>query len=315
MLVSSARLAAKPTAAPDIVHAAGRDANWLVRHPRPFDARARSCYHPLMSMSPDPGDSLPKTVAIAARRLTIINVLVALIILGGFAGGAVFLMRPGALATAQLVTPQTPAATEKAVLTSIPVATMMPTRTPATPTATQTASPTPTLSPTPSVTPSLTRTPVPRANEVTRIIAPAIGLDSKVVSVGIKERYTKGVVEKVWEVADYAAGHHRGSALPGHVGNIVIAAHNNVRGAVFANLYKLVEGDDVYVYLDDVAYRYQVSEIIKVLIKGASAEEIEENLHYIMPADDERLTLVTCWPPWTSTYRLIVICFPAPADL
>jgi len=88
-----------------------------------------------------------------------------------------------------------------------------------------------------------------------------------------------------------------------------------VRGAVFANLYKLVPGDDVYVYLDDVAYRYQVSEIAKVLIKGASAEEVEENLHYIMPTDDERLTLVTCWPPWTSTYRLIVICRPVPFDL
>ncbi len=268
-----------------------------------------------MGTPTEPGDRLSKAVAAAARRLTTINVLVALLVIGSFAGSTYALLRSGASPTPEVLTPQVSVvATETVVFQSIVVATPMPTRTPRTPTVTPTSSPAPTRTLTPSVTPSPTRTPIPLKNEVTRIVAPSIGLDSKVVAVGITERYKKGVVERVWEVANFAAGYHRGTALPGQIGNTVIAGHNNVRGGVFANLYKLVEGDDVYVYLNDFAYRYRVSEIVKVLIKGASAEEVEENLRYIMPTDDERLTLVTCWPPWTSTYRLIIICRPVPFD-
>ncbi len=151
-----------------------------------------------MGTPTEPNDRFAKALAVAVRRMTIMNVLLALLVLGGFAGSAYALLRPAARSSAQPPTPQaTVTATETVAFQSILVATQAPTRTPQTPTATPTVTLTPTLSPTPSVTPSPTRTPIPPKNDVTRLVIPAIKLDTKVVTVGITERYKKGVVERV----------------------------------------------------------------------------------------------------------------------
>jgi sortase A len=34
------------------------------------------------------------------------------------------------------------------------------------------------------------------------------------------------------------------------------------------------------------------------------------NARYIQPTDDERLTLITCWPYESNTHRVVVIAFP-----
>jgi sortase A len=130
------------------------------------------------------------------------------------------------------------------------------------------------------------------------------------VSVGIKEIMEGNEVRRVWEVADYAAGFHRGMARVGHVGNTVMSGHNNIRGEVFRDLYKLQPGDDIYVWVGDVPYRYQVSVKYRIPIKGAPPEVLQDNLRWILPTDDQRLTLLTCWPNWSNTHRIIVIAFP-----
>ena len=38
----------------------------------------------------------------------------------------------------------------------------------------------------------------------------------------------------------------------------------------------------------------------------------EENGRWIQPSDDERLTLVTCWPADSNTHRLILVAVPEP---
>jgi len=206
--------------------------------------------------------------------------------------------------------------------TSTPTITLPPTApstpsappTPAPPTDTPSITP-PATEPAPaSPTPSVTPIHPPASADPTRLEIPAIGLDTKVTPVGITEQYDNGVLKRVWQVADYAAGFHQGMARPGHVGNTVIAGHNNIRGEVFKDLHKLKPGDDVYVWVGDEVYRYQVSAMYRVAVKGAPTSVQQDTLKWIMPTDDERLTLLTCWPPWSNTHRTIVVAFPVPLE-
>ena len=167
---------------------------------------------------------------------------------------------------------------------------------------------------TPSSTPSPTPIHKPATGAPTHITAPAIDLDVPVVLVDIVETWQDGVSGKRWEVADQAAGFHRGTAWPGHVGNTVITGHNNIRGKVFGRIHKLEPGDEVHVLAGGVPYRYRVSEIHQVPIVGASSEDLEKNLRWILPTGDQRLTLVTCGPAWSNTHRIVVVAFPIPWD-
>jgi len=36
----------------------------------------------------------------------------------------------------------------------------------------------------------------------------------------------------------------------------------------------------------------------------------QENARWIAPTDDERLTLVTCWPYTNNTHRVVVVAKP-----
>ncbi len=195
---------------------------------------------------------------------------------------------------------------------STPTATI--TSTPLPPTATTTASPSPTATATLTPSPTITPTPIhkPADGDPTRITIPAIGVDAKVVTVGIVEQVVDGVKQKVWEVADYAAGFHGGMARPGHVGNTVISGHNNIRGEVFRDLSKLKPGDDIYLWVGPSPYHYKVSAVYRLPIKDAPPEVLERNLRWILPTDDQRLTLVSCWPYWSNTHRIVVVAFPVP---
>lgn len=187
------------------------------------------------------------------------------------------------------------------------------------PTATLTSRPTPTLTPTPlppTATPTLTPTPTPTParppanSSPTRIVVPQIGLDSKVVEVGWTVEEKDEQLISVWDVADYAAGFHRGSAYPGRIGNTVISGHHNIKGEVFRYLVDLEPGDEVVLYVGERPYRYVVEEKLILPDKYVSAEQKRENGKWIRYFPDERLTLVTCWPYTSNTHRVIVIAKP-----
>lgn len=166
-----------------------------------------------------------------------------------------------------------------------------------------------------SGTPSPNATPLPPAVPPDRLVIPAIQLDAPVVKTG-ETRYTiNNTVYIQWTVPDkFAAGWSPESGYPGRPNNIVLFGHHNVNGAVFANLYKLTEGDQITVYSQDKAYTYTVSAIKKVKERGATLDEMVKNSVWIQPTSSEQLTLVTCWPPWQTTYRLIVIATPQNAS-
>lgn len=99
----------------------------------------------------------------------------------------------------------------------------------------------------------------------------------------------------------------KGSAYPGHTGNIFLFAHSsenwylaNRYNSVFYLLNKLVKDDDIYIYYRNKKYSYKV-----VYKKIVDASEIS----YLNPSSlsGPVLTLMTCWPPGTTFKRLIIL--------
>jgi sortase A len=152
----------------------------------------------------------------------------------------------------------------------------------------------------------------PLQGEPNRIVVPAIDLDVPIVDVGWRviqrgnERFTE------WETADNAAGRHINSARPGEQGNVVLSGHHNTRGEVFRRIgeLELQVGDRIYLYdAQGRRFTYVVDEVTDppLLEVGATTERRLQNARYILPTDDARVTLVTCWPYWTNTHRVVVV--------
>jgi LPXTG-site transpeptidase (sortase) family protein len=151
---------------------------------------------------------------------------------------------------------------------------------------------------------------LPASSPPTRLVIPKISVDIPVLSVGPKIIGEGARSKAVWEDVPYAGGFHQTSAFPGNVGNTVINGHRDIHGAVFRHLDKVEEGDEIVVYVGDVAYPYIVTEKVIVPETFASAEQRAENLKYIGFIPEERLTLVTCTPVGLATHRLLVIARP-----
>jgi sortase A len=198
-------------------------------------------------------------------------------------------------------------------MTAVPSSTLTPT--PPAPTPTSTPSPTvppaPTSTPTSTSSPTATPTPWPVADRSPdRIVAPAVGLDAPVIEIGWHLAERNGQTVSEWDVADRAAGFHKGSAYPGHVGNTVLSGHHNIRGEVFRYLIELQPGDLVSLHVGEQEYRYAVQQILLIPERDVSPEQRRENARWIGYFPDERLTLVTCWPYTSNTHRVIVIAYP-----
>jgi LPXTG-site transpeptidase (sortase) family protein len=144
-----------------------------------------------------------------------------------------------------------------------------------------------------------------------RIQIPVIYLDAPVLPVHYKDIETGGEVYHQWRVpAEFAAGWQDESALLGEVGNTVLNGHHNAYGMVFANLVKLSIGDEIIVSSGDVEYRYLVAAKMLLPERGESLEKRMENARWLATSQDERLTLVTCWPADSNTHRVIVVAYP-----
>lgn len=165
---------------------------------------------------------------------------------------------------------------------------------------------------TPQVSP--TATPTPAAPLIPdRIVIPAIDLDAPVIPAEEEKVAIDGVEYYQYLAPDqFAAGWHSNSAPLGEVGNTVLNGHHNVYGKVFANIVYLEPGDRIFVYSGSHAVEFQVANVLLLKERDASLEKRIENARWIEPSNDVRLTLVTCWPEYTNTHRLIVVASPAP---
>lgn len=106
-------------------------------------------------------------------------------------------------------------------------------------------------------------------------------------------------------------GHYPGTAQPGRPGNLALAGHRTTHGEPFRHLDRLVPGDEVRVETGDAVHTYVVDRTLPQTAPG------DGGVLRPVPRSDVRpsygyaerghyLTLTTCTPAYTSTYRLVV---------
>jgi hypothetical protein len=138
-----------------------------------------------------------------------------------------------------------------------------------------------------------TLAPPPRPGPVMSIDIPALKLHS-------------GVVQIPWEPPPFAVGQLDGSANV-TLGNTILVGHlTGAAGNIFAHLDQLKPGDEITATSRGLPYAFVVSRTYQ----GANTDASP-----LLPADDARLTLMTCagvWNPFTHDYseRLWIIAEP-----
>ncbi len=156
--------------------------------------------------------------------------------------------------------------------------------------------------------------PTPRARDESppvRLFIPSVKIDTKVVPVGWSMIPSPGGgVKSEWNVADFAVGHHAGSANPGQTGNVVLSGHVDYKGQVFKDLKNVNKGDEVVLYTEKGQYIYVVTDLKIVREEGVPEAQRRENARFMDPTPDLTLTMITCWPYGIDTHRLIVIAKP-----
>jgi len=149
-----------------------------------------------------------------------------------------------------------------------------------------------------------------------RILIDKIGLDAPVkIAQSVNVTIDDHEVTQYLVPEEFAAGWHEGSAPLGEPGNTVISGHHNAYGEVFKNLVELENGDSVKIFSGNKTFEYIIANKMILSEKDEPLEVRIENARWILRSDDERLTLVTCWPARSNTHRLILVAVPAPKTI
>ncbi|EDT72326.1 sortase family protein [Clostridium perfringens D str. JGS1721] len=88
------------------------------------------------------------------------------------------------------------------------------------------------------------------------------------------------------ENLNYVVAKYKNSPNFGENGNTILAAHNNMKGSIFKNLYKVKIGDTVEVQKDNELFRYKITK----------REIVEPNDPSLLTQDlnKKEITLITC---------------------
>ncbi|HEY70667.1 MAG TPA: sortase [Anaerolineae bacterium] len=140
---------------------------------------------------------------------------------------------------------------------------------------------------------------------------PSIGLDASIVPVDHVEAELYDVTFNLWLApVGGRVGWHSSSALLGVGGNTVLNGHHNAYGNVFEHLIDVKEGDRIVVRSGAYDFHYIVTNKVLLSERFQTFETRMENTVWIEPTDDERVTLITCWPASSNTHRLIIVAKP-----
>jgi len=128
------------------------------------------------------------------------------------------------------------------------------------------------------------------------------GTTERRIEVGSIEIPAIGLSTAMWEgirlsTLDNGPGHWPGTAMPGEVGNAVIAGHRVSHHADFRHLDDLVAGDDVIMTTPSGRFVYKVisSEIVK-----------PDALWVVDQTPEATATLFACHPPGSVRERIVV---------
>jgi sortase A len=192
--------------------------------------------------------------------------------------------------------PVVPATTVAAVATTV---------TTTAPTTTTLVSTTTTLAPTTTTTAAPTTTTT--AATTTTVKAPEKVVNDN-IGIGKIEIPKLGVTEYMFEgielsILDKGPGHWPDTAMPGQVGNMVIAGHRVSHTHPFLHINDLGVGDEVYFSADGKKYRYEVT----------GTEIVDPSaIRIVDPTPTATATLFACHPPGSVAYRWVTYLKYAP---
>jgi LPXTG-site transpeptidase (sortase) family protein len=66
----------------------------------------------------------------------------------------------------------------------------------------------------------------------------------------------------------------------------------------------------IKVYSGKNVFRYRVALAMLLPERFKSLTVRLDNARWILPTEDERLTLITCWPYESNTHRVIIVALP-----
>jgi sortase A len=128
----------------------------------------------------------------------------------------------------------------------------------------------------------------PQGSVVAQIQVPAIGVDQYVVEGTTESDLSKG------------PGHYIGTAMPGQAGNVAIAGHRTTNGAPFNGLGHLVPGDRII--LNTTSGQH-----LTYVVSGTPQVVSPRDVNVLNYVGDNRVTLTTCNPEFSSSQRLVVV--------
>ncbi|MGW3816015.1 class E sortase [Streptomyces sp. NPDC005046] len=106
-------------------------------------------------------------------------------------------------------------------------------------------------------------------------------------------------------------GHYKGTQQPGQAGNFALAGHRNTHGEPFRYLPRLRRGDTITVETRTAVYTYTVDRTLARtsprdggVIRPVPRSTVRPSYGYSEPG--YYITLTTCTPEYTSTYRMAV---------
>jgi LPXTG-site transpeptidase (sortase) family protein len=139
----------------------------------------------------------------------------------------------------------------------------------------------------------------------------SIGLEAPIIQTGTQKYWIEGKQYDQWQAPnEFAAGWHETTARLGETGNTVLNGHHNIYGMVFGKLVDMSEGELITIRGDKREFYYMVTNKMILPEKSVGLAQRLENARWILESEDERLTLVTCWPYESNTHRLIVVARP-----
>lgn len=103
----------------------------------------------------------------------------------------------------------------------------------------------------------------------------------EIKSIGLKAPIVDGE-----ENLDYVVAKYRSSANFGQSGNVILAGHNNMKGSIFKNLYKVKIGDVIEIKTDNNIYKYKLTE--RVIVNPSDSSLLTQDI------SEKEITLITC---------------------
>ena len=136
----------------------------------------------------------------------------------------------------------------------------------------------------------------PAAGEaIARIVIPSIDVDEVVVAGVDVEDLRKG------------PGHYGTTPLPGQPGNAAIAGHRTTYGAPFGGIAELAPGDEIIVETLQGTFVYRVLAGSRIAGRSLGHHIVAPTaLEVLDDHGDNRLTLTSCHPKYSSRQRIIV---------